>query len=93
MRDAAINRILHSSLRLVGNGNRGLAAMLHRQVREKLGDITRAEHLMNSCKMYCPLVVAKIRSENASFVAFPPQKLAGAARRRDSRHGSGLRNT
>lgn len=78
--DAAVNRVLEASLRLVGDGERSLRAIGSREVSEELGGIARTKDLMDGCKVCCPLLMAEVGGENAALHALPPQEFAGTAR-------------
>jgi len=78
--DAAVDGVAQPGLRLVGDGDGGLRAVGERQVREKLGHVAGAEHLVDGGEVRRALLVAEVGREDAAAHALAPQELARPAR-------------
>jgi hypothetical protein len=81
LRNASVDGVAEPGLRLVGDGDDGLAAVGDGEVREQLGGVAGAEHLVDGGEPGRALVGAEVGREHALRHAPPPQKLARAARR------------
>ena len=76
MRHTTPDGISDPGLRLVGDGDGSRTAAAHRQVREELGDVAGAEHLVHGREMDLGLIVAEVGCKYADVLAFSPQELA-----------------
>ena len=79
--DAAVDGVAEPGLRLVGDGDDGLAAVGLGQVREQLGGVACAEDLVDGREPGRALVRAEVGREDALRHAPPAQELARPARR------------
>lgn len=86
VRDATINWVLEPRLGLVRDCDGSLTPITNGEVGEELWDVAGPKDLVDRREVSCPLFVAEVWCENAAPHAFPPQELAGTARRSRARH-------
>lgn len=65
MGDTSIDRVADASLSLIGNGDDGLTSVVDGEVREELGDVARAKHLVDGREPCRALLGAEVRREYA----------------------------
>ena len=78
--DAAVDGVPEPGLRLVGDGDDGLAAVGHGEVGQQLGGVAGAEHLVDGGEVRRALLVAEVGREDAAAHALAAQELARPAR-------------